>query len=576
MTGRMRVGTLMGAAALTAFAAMAAPGRVTILHTNDSHTHVDDAAVPFSQIAAEVRRMRAAGENVILADAGDFVQGTAMGGYDGGKSVIAIMNAVGYQVASPGNHEFDYGIQAFFENQARMTFPLVSCNFIHRERPDEPGARVLPSYVVVKAGDVKVAFVGASTPTTLVSSKPSIFLDPTRRFRAWDFLAGADGRDLYRAVQDAVNAAAREADYVVVIGHLGISPDSAPFRSTDVIAHTTNYVALIDGHSHSEITGRRVRNAAGENVVLTQSGSYLGVLGSLTLDGGVCVAAGTIYPTAGKAAEIAQIEEGLSVEVERQLGVRIARAPVALCAYDPGTKGRLARSQDCGAGDFAADAAWWYAEAMQGLVCDFALMNGGNVRADIPAGDVTYKVLRTVQPFGGDVGVVDASGQQVLDALEFGAQACGAGESGGFLHVAGLTYAVDREIAPTVKTDASGTWVRGPFGGRYRVHDVKVYDRATATWRPLDLAKTYRVAGNAFTLVDGGDGFAMFKGAKIVNNAIAMDYLILAEYAKHFAPDAAGVPLLASAASPLAKKMRNYRMAYESPQGAGRIVFGRK
>jgi len=562
--------------ALIAFGATAASGRVTILHTNDSHTHVDDGAVPFASIAAEVRRMRAAGENVILADAGDFVQGTAMGGYDGGKSVIALMNAAGYQVASPGNHEFDYGIKGFFDNLKQLAFPLVSCNFVHRPVEGWRGDLVLPRYAVVTAGCVKVAFVGVSTPTTLVSSKPTTFLDSTGRYRAWDFIAGEDGSAMYAAFQAAADDAAKEADYVVGIGHLGVSPDCAPFRSLDLIAHTTNIVAFIDGHSHSEMTGRRVKNAAGKDVILTQSGSYLGVLGSLTLDRGVCVAAGTVYPSGGSVPEIAKMESDLAAAVERQLGVCVARAPAALCAYDPVSKARLSRSQGCGAGDFAADAAWWYAEEMNGLACDFALMNGGNVRADIPSGDVTFKVLRMVQPFGGDIGVVEASGQQVLDALEFGAQACGMGESGGFLHVAGLSYAVDKEIKPTVKTDASGTWVRGPFGGQYRVHDVKVYNRYSGEWKPLDLAKTYRVVGNAFTLVDGGDGFAIFKGSRIVNNAIAMDYLVLAEYAKRFAKGEAGVPSLVSTASPLAKRLRNYRIAYERPEGAGRITFGRK
>ena len=548
---------------------------MTILHTNDSHTHVDDAAVPFSLIKAEVARMRARGENVILADAGDFVQGTAMGGYDGGRSVVDIMNATGYQVATLGNHEFDYGIKGLFDNLGRVKFPIVSCNFVHREVKDGEGKLVLPRYTVVDANGVKVAFVGASTPTTLVSSKPSTFLDKTGTWREWDFLGGADGSDLYKAIQDAVNDAAKEADYVLVVGHLGVSPDCAPFRSTDVVAHTTNFVALLDGHSHSELTGRRVKNAAGQDVVITQSGSYLGVLGSIMLDGGKCVAAGTVYPFADKDPGIAKLEDGLAAAVERQLGVRVARAPKALCSYDPVAHDRLSRKQDCGAGDFAADAAWWYANTVSGLACDFALMNGGNVRADIPAGDVTFKLLRTVQPFGGDIGVVEATGQQVLDALEFGAQACGEGESGGFLHVAGLTYKVDKDVPATVKTDASGTWVRGPYDGRYRVHTVKVREAATGKWKALDLAKTYRVVGNAFTLVDGGDGFAMFKGSRIVNNSIVVDYLALAEYAKNFAKDADGVPVLSSEKSPLAG-LKKYSIYYENPEGSGRIVFGRK
>ena len=553
--------------------AMADAGaRVTVLHTNDTHAHIDDGLVAFSAIAAEKARLEAAGENVILVDAGDHVQGTALGGFDSGRSVIGIMNAAGYDVATLGNHEFDYGMKAMFDNVSRATFRYTCCDFIHRKAPDDPGTLVLPPYVVVTAGTVRVAFVGVTTPTTLVSAKPTTFLDPTGAWRTYDFIAGERGDALYAAVQKAVDEAAAQADYTVLVGHMGVSPDCAGYRSIDVIAHTTNAVAFIDGHSHSEYTGMRVRNAAGQEVVLTQSGSYLGILGSLTLEDGRCVAAGTVYPRGDRKPEVARLEKELSDAVARQLGKRVAVAPAALCAYRPGTTDRLARKEDCSAGDFAADAAWWCANVQHGLACDFALMNGGNVRADIPAGDVTLKSLRTVQPFGGSIGVVEANGRQVLDALEFGAQVAGEAEFGGFLQVAGLTYVVDMTVKSSVQVDATGAWVAGPSNGVYRVKNVQVYDRTAERFVPLDPNGVYRVVGNAFTLVDGGDGFAMFRSAKKVENGMATDYLALAAYAKAFGRDAAELPALTSANSPLAS-FANYPIAYEKPSGAGRISF---
>ena len=534
------------AAALTGFAAKS---RVVVLHTNDTHTHIDDGRVAFSEIAAEKARLEAAGENVILVDAGDYVQGTALGGYDSGRSAIDIMNAAGYRVATLGNHEFDYGIEAMFANAARAKFSTVSCNFIKRDSAADVGRRVFPAYTVVTSGAVRVAFVGVTTPTTLVSAKPSTFLDPTGSYRAYDFIAGERGEALYAAVQDAVNEAARHADYTVVLGHLGISPDCAGYMSTDVVAHTTNFVALVDGHSHSEYTGSRVRNAAGKDVILTQSGSYLGLLGCLVFEDGQCVMAGTIYTRGEK-----------------------ARAPCGLCSYRPGTNERIARKEECSAGDFAADAAWWYANERAGLACDIGMMNGGNVRADVPEGDVTLKVLRTVQPFGGDVGVVEASGRLVLDALEFGAQAVGDGEFGGFLQVAGMSYTVDASVRSSVRVDASGSWVSGPSNGVYRVKDVKVYDRRKGAFVPLDPNGVYRVVGNAFTLVEGGDGFSMFRGAKTVENGLATDYLVLAEYAKSFRPGADGAPSLASANSPLAA-LPGYPVEYGRASGSGRIAI---
>ena len=564
---------------IAAFALMAAlsgfatkPSRVVVLHTNDTHTHIDDGRVAFSEIAAEKARLEAEGENVILVDAGDYVQGTALGGYDSGRSAIDIMNAAGYQVATLGNHEFDYGIKAMFENAARARFRTVSCNFLARDSAADAGRRVFPAYAVVTSGAVRVAFVGVTTPTTLVSAKPSTFMDPTGSYRAYDFVAGERGEALYAAVQDAVNEAARHADYVVVLGHLGISPDCAGYMSTDVIAHTTNFVALVDGHSHSEYTGSRVRNAAGKDVILTQSGSYLGLLGCLVFEDGQCVMAGTIYTRGEKDPKVARLEKDLADAVERQFGAKIARAPCGLCSYRPGTNERIARKEECSAGDFAADAAWWYANERAGLACDIGMMNGGNVRADVPEGDVTLKVLRTVQPFGGDVGVVEASGRLVLDALEFGAQAVGDGEFGGFLQVAGMLYTVDASVRSSVRVDASGSWVSGPSNGVYRVKDVKVYDRRKGAFVPLDPNGVYRVVGNAFTLVEGGDGFSMFRGAKTVENGLATDYLVLAEYAKSFRPGADGAPSLASANSPLAA-LPGYPVEYGRASGSGRIAI---
>ena len=556
-------------ATLTVFAGGA---RVMVLHTNDTHTHIDDGRVAFSEIAAEKARLESSGENVILVDAGDYVQGTALGGYDSGRSAVEIMNAAGYQVATLGNHEFDYGIDAMFANAQRASFRTVSCNFIHRDSASDPGRLVFPSYAVVTSGAVRVAFVGVTTPTTLVSAKPSTFLDQTGSYRAYDFIAGERGEALYAAVQNAVNEAARHADYTIVLGHLGISPDCADYMSTDVIAHTTNFVALIDGHSHSEYTGSRIRNAAGQDVILTQSGSYLGLLGCLTFEDGRCVMAGTIYTRGEKEQKVVEMEKKLTMVVEQRFGVKIAHAPVSLCSYIPGTNERLARKDNCSAGDFVADAAWWYANCKENRSCDIALANGGNVRADIPKGDITLKDLRTVQPFGGDIGIVEANGRQIIDALEFGAQAVGEGEFGGFMHVAGLAYTIDTTVKSSVRVDATGTWLSGPTNGIYRVRNVRIYDRKTKEFVPLDPNGIYRVVGNAFNLVEGGDGFAMFRSAKKVENGLCMDYLVLAEYAKAFRHDAKSSPTISSANSPLAL-LANYPLDYESPRGSGRITI---
>jgi 2',3'-cyclic-nucleotide 2'-phosphodiesterase (5'-nucleotidase family) len=481
------------------------------------------------------------------------------------------MNATGYDVATLGNHEFDYGITAMTANVARCAFPVTSCNLVHRNAADEPGERVLPAYVVVTGGAARVAFVGVTTPTTLVASKPATFLSAKGDYREWDFIAGEKGEAFYAAVQKAVDEASAKADYVVVLGHLGVSADCEPYMSTDLIAHTTNFVALIDGHSHSSMEGARVKNAIGREVILAQTGCYLGALGCLTLDDGACVAASTLFPARTKEPEVEWLETRLIGAVERQLGARLAIVDSAVCSFTPGTGVRLARSQGCAAGDFAADAYWWYAREKAGQHCDFALVNGGNVRADIPKGEVTLKTLRTVQPFGGGVGLVEVDGTTVLDALEFGAQVVGESESGGFLHAAGLRYVIDARIPSSVKVSPSGAWTGGPTGAR-RVGHVQVYNREKGEYVPLDPAKKYFVAGNSFTLIEGGDGFEMFKRARPVSKKLETDYVALAEYAKAFEKGHNGVPRIKSANSPLAK-LKEYPISYEKPEGSGRITI---
>ena len=193
------------------------------------------------------------------------------------------------------------------------------------------------------------------------------------------------------------------------------------------------------------------------------------------------------------------------------------------------------------------------------------------MRADIAKGEVTLKTLRTVQPFGGGVGLVEVDGATVLEALEFGAQVVGESESGGFLHAAGLRYEIDARIKSGVKVSPSGAWTGGPSGAR-RVRNVQVYDGEKGAYVPLDPAKKYIVAGNSFTLIEGGDGFEMFKRARPVGRKLETDYVALAEYAKAFAKGHNGVPRIASANAPLAK-LKGYPLAYEKPEGSGRITI---
>ena len=253
--------------------------------------------------------------------------------------------------------------------------------------------------------------------------------------------------------------------------------------------------------------------------------------------------------------------------VDDMLGEKIAESPVNFYINDPVTGKRLIRSEETNMGDLVADGIYAYFNEIEQLDCDIAIMNGGGIRADIPAGDWTYMSCKTVSPFGNVACLMSVTGAQIQNALEFGARYAGSGqESGGFLQVAGATYEIHTDLPNTVPTDDQGVW-SGPATGTPRVQNVKIYNKATGTYEPLDPNATYNMAGMNYTLRSLGDGFAMFDGATLVKDYVAEDYLVLSSYAMLFD---GGV--MTSANSPLAD-YPGYLLDYENPYGAGRITL---
>lgn len=562
---------------LMAFSVFAERGKVTVLFTNDVHTYIANtvkdaegntvSGLSYGSIAAFRDDLKAQGENVALVDAGDHVQGTAYGAMDEGAHIVQFMNAAKYDVATIGNHEFDYGTPRLFKIMKEAKYPYVACNFLYTKN----NKSVTDSYKILKFGKTKVAFVGVMTPETYTKSTPAYFMDEKMTQFIYKISAGEDGQELYDAVQKAVNDAKKKADYVIVLGHLGDDPTSTPWTSKEVIAHTTGFDAFIDGHSHSTVPMEIVKNAEGKDVVLTQTGSYFGAIGKLTLnDTEISSELVTSYERSDEKVD-AMVKEWAN-EVDSMLEKQIAVLDNPLYINDPeNPKARLIRKQETNLGDLVPDAAYWYFNEVEGLNCDIAIGNGGGIRVDVPQGPYTYNSAKKVQPFGNVICLVELTGQEVLDALEFGARNVGSGENGGFLHVAGIKFTIDTSIPNTVKTTAEGLWEQGP--SEYRVTDVVVYNRETASWDPLDLTKTYTMGGINYTIRNMGDGFSMLASTKLVKDYVLVDYLMTATYVKAFGGvDADGFPHINSANSPLAS-YENYPIDYENPNGSGRITI---
>ena len=543
---------------------------VTILYTNDVHTYIDNKSPKptYAAIAALKKSIEDTGRDVLLVDAGDHIQGTAYGSMDDGATIIELMNEAGYDLATPGNHEFDYGMARAKAVLREADFPYVSCNWVDLRT----GFNVLPSVKFFFVGGRKIAFVGVTTPETFTKSTPAYFMNDAQTKYIYDILGGEDGQKLYDAVQKAIDKAELwGADTIIGLGHLGVDPSSSPWTSEEVIAHTHGFTAFIDGHSHTVMANKQVTDASGKAVTLTQTGSYFKNIGKMTVGADGTITTELIDTYDGLDAAVAATASNWISAVDDMLGEEIAVGDTKFYINDPATGKRRIRSGETNLGDFVADGIYTYFNEIEELHCDIAIMNGGGIRTDVEAGPWSFKTCKTVSPFGNVACLMSVTGQQIQDALEFGARFAGAEgkENGGFLQVAGARYTIHPMIPNTVQTNEKNVWTGS--AATPRVSNVEIYDKTTGTYKPLDPNATYALAGMNYTLRNLGDGFAMFDGATLIKDYVSEDYLVMSSYAAMFGGvDANGLPHLASANSPLAD-YPGYLLNYEDPYGAGRI-----
>lgn len=560
---------------------------IVILYTNDVHTYVD-GPISYDVIAAIKKELQKEYGYVYLVDAGDHIQGTAYGSMDNGETIIKMMNAAGYDVATLGNHEFDYGMFGCMKAIDMAEYPYVSCNF-HNEADDKCGENVLNGYELLQAGEETIAVVGITTPETFTKTTPAYFQDEEGNF-IYGIAGGEDGSELYNAVQQAIDEAKEAgATKVIALGHLGDDISSTPWTSEETIANVTGLDAFIDGHSHSTVEGMEVADKDGNKVLLTQTGQYFDRIGMMVIDaesGAITtnfieskeiladdnetVEGYELYSDIYKGtelvadAEVQGIKDAWIAEIDEKLGQKVGTAEVVLDNYDA-EGNRMVRGQETNTGDFCADALYYLFDDMD-MDVDVSIMNGGGIRNKAVTGDITYKVCKDIHTFGNVACLQTVSGQQILDALEWGSRQLGTGEeSGGFLQVSGLTYHINTTIPCTVQEDENGIWVGGPTG-EYRVHKVLVYNKEINEWEDLKLDGEYNLAGYNYTLRDLGDGYAMFEGAVNVLDYVMEDYMVLANYVQGFENG-----IVDADNSPLLDKYTGFMVDYGETTGSGRI-----
>lgn len=464
---------------------------IYILHTNDTHARVIGDGVPgndarpvregligYARYKAVINKFQELYPGqVIVLDAGDAIHGTNFATLSNGQSVVRLMNQLGVQAMVLGNHEFNYGQDDLYVASTEADFPFLAANLVK----EEDGSKVFEANLILEANDLKIGVFGMSTPETKVKSSPIHtegydFLDPVT-------VAGEQVAELQEAGVDAV----------IMLSHLGIDSESED-TSYKVLDAVEGIDLVIDGHSHSYLPEGEVVNGT----LIASTGAHLENIGLVTLtftDGVLTDAKAELISFIeamqyGIDEEIAASIEAIEVENARVTEVEIG----TLTAQLDGEREDV-RTSDTNLTQLITDS------ILAATGADIVFSNGGNVRASIPAGTVTYGDFLTVLPFGNMVTVIKVTGQDIIDALSFGTDAY-PGTAGKFPQVAGASFDLVKD------------------GDSYKVENVKIQGE------DIDPEAEYTLATNDFLAI-GGDGYTMFEGAEqVLLEGLMLDILV--------------------------------------------------
>ena len=461
---------------------------IVVMYENDVHCGVDG----YAKFAALRSEFQAQTPYVTTVSAGDFVQGGDVGSMTTGAGIIDIMNYVGYDFVTLGNHEFDYGLERMTYLLDKLNATVVDANYCHLPSKE----LIYKPYYIKEYGNVKVAYMGLTTPSTLTSTSPLKFMDENGN-RVYDFMRDELDEQTNRM---AAQARSEGADYVVLLSHMGDIKGLNYETSIELIGHTKGIDVVLDGHSHSVIHDSLIANAEGKMVHLTSTGTKFQTLGVLTID-----TLGYISTKLYDTEKYDKVDEGVKQYVDKVRteasaagNVVIGHTDFTLSIFDTDGK-RIVRQQECGIANFVADS---YREMFD---TDVAVVNGGGVRVDIKAGDITYNDIFNVTPFGNLLCSGTITGQQLLDALE-SCYSVLPNESGDFAHISGMRLKIDTSVKAELVIE-DGIFVEVAEGSPRRVSDLEILNRATGQYEPVDPSRTYTIAGNNYMLRDmGNDG----------------------------------------------------------------------
>lgn len=499
---------------------------IVILYTNDVHCGIEEN-IGYAGLVAYKEAMEEKTPHVTLVDCGDAIQGDFIGLTSQGSYIVDIMNEAEYDFAVLGNHEFDYGMEQLENLIEEADAQYLGCNITYAGEGENVLSDLKP-YDIEEYGDISVAFIGVSTPESITSSTPTYFMEDGEY--VYDFASKSDGEELYACVQGYVDECKKAgADYVVLLTHLGDAEEYAPYSSVDLAQETDGVDVILDGHAHSTIPCMVEENKEGEEVLISSTGTKLANIGQLVITSDGNITTSLISSYAKKDAEMETFIAKINGTYEEDLKKKIATSDVALSCYSEDGI-RLIRTRETGIGNFCADAYRTVAGA------DIGVVNGGGIRADLPAGDITYQNLFEVHPFGNTLCMVNATGQEILDFLEMcyrnvlpetaeNGQAIG--EDGSFQQVSGLKFTIDTSVESSVVVDENEMFLS--VEGERRVKDVLVQNEA-GMYVPMEPEAVYKVASHNYLMKEGGSGYSMFMDNELLIDEGMADYQVLVEY----------------------------------------------
>lgn len=482
---------------------------IVILYENDVHCAVEG----YSKISRMKKELSEKYKYVGVVSSGDFVQGGSLGAVSKGEYIVNLMNMVGYDAIAAGNHEFDYHIDHLLYLADKMETKPVCCNFKKINAADT----MFEPYKIVSYGDTDIAYIGITTPYTISSQ----FMNEKGEYE-YTFC----GNELYETVQESIDSAKKDgADIIIAVSHLGyddINEVIDKWSVQSLIANTEGLDVILDGHSHSVIEGMEIADKGGKNVIVTSTGTKFEHIGKMIISSEGRISTELIKTADyGKTDEkvdeyLAKINEEYGVIGERKIGV----SEVYLITHDE-EGNRIIRSEETNLGDFCADAYRLVTGA------DIGYINGGGIRAEIDAGDITFNDVLSVFPFDNVVCTAEVKGESIRDMME-NALRFYPGEDGSFPHISGIRFDLNESIPSSVKTDENDVFIE--VEDAYRVSNIEILNKETDEYEPIDYEKTYILASHNYMLMDQGSGMSMLEDAKILINDGMLDEELLEKY----------------------------------------------